>query len=103
MTIVLRAIQTVGFGKWEEKLEIEKRFQAVETRLGGAAVRHYECRVGADSTRTYVKEFEYDDLAAMQEIGDTMGADPERQALVAEDEEKGITIDQRNEMYMLLD
>ena len=103
MTIVFRAIQTVAFGKWEEKLEIEKRFDAVEARLGGAAVRHYQCRVGADSTRTYVKEFEFDDHAAMQETGARMGADPERQALVAEDEEKGITIDQRNELYILLD
>jgi hypothetical protein len=70
---------------------------------GGAAVRHYQCVVGADSQWTYVKEWEYDSLASMEEIGAKRRADPDWQALVAEDEEKSITIDQRNEMYMLLD
>ena len=104
MKVVARAIQTVAFGKWEEKLEIEKRFDAVEARVErGAALRHYQCFFGADSAWTYVKEWEFDDFASMEEIDAKRRADPDWQALVAEDEEKGITIDQRNEMYMLLD
>jgi len=103
MTVALRAIQTVAPQKCDGKLEIEKRFDAVEARLGGAAVRHYRCALGADSMWTYVKEWEYDDFAAWQEKMARERADPEEQALIAEDREKGITIDQRNELYFLLD
>jgi len=106
MTFVSRVIQTVATGKMDEKIEIEKRFQAAEERVGNAAVRHYKCNFGADSQWTYIKEWEYDDFASWQEIYERAHADPayaEVEALQAEDEEKGITIDQRNEIYTLLD
>jgi hypothetical protein len=106
MKIVSRAIQTVATGKWDEKVEIEKRFEAVYTRLGNPAARQYRCIMGADSQWTYVKEWEYDSFTAWEELRAKYHADPayaEIEALVAEDREKGITIDQRNEVYWLLD
>ena len=53
MKLVLRTIQKVAPDKWEEKVGIEKRFQAAEARVGNAAVRHYRCMAGADSFWTY--------------------------------------------------
>lgn len=105
MKLVLRMIQKVAPDKWAEKVEIEKRFEAVEARLGNPAARHYRCMAGADSYWTYIKEKEYDDFASWQEVHDRMVADPgyaEIQALQAEDREKGITMDQRYEWYRLL-
>jgi len=105
VTIVYRAIQTVAYDKWDQKIEIEKRFHAMEERLGVAADRHYQCNVGA-STYTYVKEWEAEDLASWQAMWERAQADPawpEWQALSAEDQEQGITIDQRNEVYTLID
>jgi hypothetical protein len=104
--MVHRAIQTVAPDKWEQKIEIERRFHAVEERLGWAAARHYRCRIGADSRYTYVKEWEFKDWATRQDLSEKARAHPaqaELQALRAEDREKGITIDQRDEVYELLD
>jgi len=103
MRYVNRAIQKVARGKWKEKVELERRFQAVGARYGSPAVRQYRCLIGAHSEWTYVKEWEYDDTNAFLEVNRKIMADPEYQALVAEDEEKGITIDQWNEVYLLLD
>lgn len=105
MPLVLRTIQKVAPDKWAEKLEIEKRFQAMDERRGNPAVRHYQCMAGADSHWTYIKEWEFDDFGAVQAWMDRSAAnpDPENQALVAEDREKGITLDNRYEWYRLLD
>ena len=106
MKLVLRTIQKVAPDKWEEKVGLEKRFQAAEARVGNAAVRHYRCMAGADSFWTYIKEWEYDDFGSFHAIRERLAADPdytEVQALQMEDREKGITLDHRYEWYMLLD
>jgi hypothetical protein len=70
------------------------------------AVGHYQCNVGADSSRTYVKEWETVDLASWQAMWERAQGDPawaEREALDAEDDGRGITMDQRNEFYTLIE
>jgi len=106
MTIVHRAIQKVAPDRWDDKIEIEKRFQALYKRLGNPAVRQYRCMAGADSGYSFIKEWEYDDFTSMEALRAKYHADPayaEMAVLTAEDREKGITIDQRNEIYQVLD
>ena len=70
------------------------------------AVRRYRSMIGGDSTYTYVKEWEYESFTEAEEIRARAHAHPayaEYRALQAEDREKSITIDQRNEVYELLD
>jgi hypothetical protein len=74
----------------------------IEARLGGTALRRYRPFLGRDPWETFVKEYEFDSLATMGETFDRFGADPEWQAVDAENLEKGITIEHRCEVFSLL-
>ena len=100
--IILRCTQTVAFGKWDDKLEQERGFGAAEARLGSAATRQYQPMLSGDPQMIYIKEWEYDSLAQMEQAWETLLADPERQALSAENTEKGITIEHRWQVFTLL-
>jgi len=79
-----RMIQKVFPGKWAELEEIDKRFNAVESRLGFPPKKRYQCIMGGHDMNTLIIERQWDSLAAMEAVVDKAFADPELQALVEE-------------------
>jgi hypothetical protein len=99
---LFRCTQKVAFGKWDDKLEQEKKYLAAETRLGAPAVRQYRALIGGDILETYVKEWEYDSLAEMEQAFQRFSADPEWQALGEENDEQGIALEHQYEVFQLI-
>ena len=84
MKCMERLIQKVDPGKWEELLSFDKRYDAVEARLGYPPTRRYRCIVGASDVNTRVCEREWGSMAAFEATLEKALADPEWQALYAE-------------------
>ncbi len=84
MIFIERQIQKVHPGKWEVLEEIDKKFSAVESRLGFPTKKRYQCIVGGHDTNTLIVERQWDSLAAMEAAYEKALSDPEHQALSAE-------------------
>jgi hypothetical protein len=85
MKILQRQIQQVRPDKWAELEEIDKKFNAVESRLGFPPnKKRYRCYFGSHNTDTLIVEYEWDSVAAMEAAYEKAMADPEWQALAAE-------------------
>jgi hypothetical protein len=84
MICVERQIQQARSGKWAELEVIDKRFNAVEGRLGFPPKRRYRCYFGGHNTDTLVVERQWESLAAMEAAYEKAFADREWQALGAE-------------------
>jgi hypothetical protein len=98
MKVLHRQIQHVRSGKWAELEAIDKRFDAVESRLGFPAnKRRYRCYFGTHTLDTLIVEYEWESLSAMEAAFEAAMADPEWQALSAEVE--GILVDNQMELY----
>jgi len=81
MVTIERLIQKVFPGKWAELEEIDKRYNAVESRLGFPPKKRYQCMMGGHDTNTLIIERQWDSLAAMEAAFEKVLADPEWQAL----------------------
>lgn len=81
MVIIERQIQKVRSGKWLELEEIDKKFNAVENRLGFPAKRRYRCLVGGQTIDTLIVEREWESLAGAEAAYEQALADPEHRAL----------------------
>lgn len=81
MVTIDRMIQKVSPGKWAELEVIDKRFNAVESRLGFPPKKRYRCIMGSHDTNTLIVERQWDSLAAMEATYEKAFADPEHQAL----------------------
>jgi hypothetical protein len=81
MNTVERMIQKVYPGKWAELEETDKKYNAVESRLGFPPKKRYQCIIGGHDTNTLIVERHWDSLAAMETAYDNAFADPEYQAL----------------------
>lgn len=84
MVTIERMIQKVRPGKWAELEEIDKRYNAAESRLGFPPKKRYQCLMGGHDTNTLIIERQWDSLAAMEAAYEKAFADPEHQALVEE-------------------
>jgi hypothetical protein len=85
MRVLQRQIQEVRPDKWEALEEIDKRFNAIEKRLGFPPnKKRYRCYFGGHDTNTLVVEYEWDSLAAMEAAYEKAMADAEWQALSVE-------------------
>ena len=84
MVTIERLIQKVFPGKWAELEEINKKFNAVESRLGFPPKKRYQCMMGGCDTNTLIIERQWDSLAAMEAAVEKAFADPELQALMEE-------------------
>lgn len=85
MIVVERMIQKVIPGKWAELNEIDKRFDAVEGRLGFPAnKKRYQCMIGSHDSNTLIIERLWESMAVMEAIYEKAFADPELQALFQE-------------------
>jgi hypothetical protein len=84
MSILHRQIQQVRPGKWADLEELDKKFNAVESRLGFPPnKRRYQCYFGSHDNNTLIVEYEWDSLAALEAAYAKAMADPEWQALAA--------------------
>lgn len=82
MITIERMIQKVFPGKWAELEEIDKRYNAVEKRLGFPPTKkRYQCMIGGHSSDTLIIERQWESLAVMEAAYEKAFADPELQAL----------------------
>jgi len=81
MKVMVRLIIKVLPGKMAEYMELDKKTEAILTRLG-MPLRRYRCFTG-DSVNTIVYEEEYDSLAAMEAFYEKVRANPEDHAVFA--------------------
>ena len=100
MVTIERMIQKVRPGKWAELEEIDKRYNAAESRLGFPPKKRYQCLMGGHDTNTLIIERQWDSLAAMEAAYEKAIADPEHQALV--EELTSIIKSTQGEVYMPL-
>lgn len=101
MKILHRQIQHVRPDKWAELQEIDKRFDAIEGRLGFPGnKRRYRCFFGSHTMDTLIVEYEWESLATMEAASERAMADPEWQAL--SEEVMSILKDNQMELYMPL-
>ena len=84
MKVILRLTQPVRHGKWEELMEIQERFDPVESRVGLPDRKLYHCIYGSHPANILMVEYEWDSLAAMEAAWEKAMADPEWQALSSE-------------------
>lgn len=99
MKIMERLIQKVDRSSWAKKLAIEKRYEPVEARLGFPLSRRYRAYIGANDTNTRVVERDWSSLQAYLTTIEKAMADPEHQALGAE--QIGIVISNQVELYFI--
>ncbi len=85
MVVIEHMIQKVYPGKWEELEAIDKRFNAVESRLGFPPnKRRYQCMIGGHNSNTLIIEYQWNSLATMEATYEKAFQDPELQALQKE-------------------
>ena len=77
-------IQKVRPGKWAALEEVDKKFNAAESRLGFPPKKRYRCMIGGHGTDTLIIERQWDSLAAMEAAYEKAFVDPEHQALAEE-------------------
>jgi len=101
MVAIERMIQKVYPGKWAELEEIDKKFNAVESRLGFPPnKKRYQCMIGSHDSNTLIIERQWESLATMEATYEKAFADPELQAL--EKEVTSIIESNQLEVYMPL-
>jgi hypothetical protein len=95
-----RNIQQIRPGKWAELEELDKKYNAVESRLGFPAKRRYQCYIGGHTNDTLIIEREWESMAAMETAYMKCFADPKWNALNGE--AKPIIESTQLEVYMVL-
>ena len=84
MAILERRVQQVKEGEWDAYMEREKKFEAMEQKLGGFPTKkHYRAISGPYAINTVVWEREWESFAAMEAANEKLQAHPDRAALRA--------------------
>lgn len=100
MAVLERHIQQVAKGEWEAYREREKKYEALEGRLGGfPAKRHYRALACPHDMDTAVWEREWESFTVAEAAYRKMGQDPETAALAADSP----ILSERVEFYSVLD
>ncbi len=99
MKIMERLIQKVDRTAWAKKIAIENRYEIVEARLGFPPSRRYRAFIGANDNGTRVIERDWSSQGAYLNTIEKALADPEWQALGAE--QVGIVLSTQVELYMI--
>jgi hypothetical protein len=81
MIAIERMIQKIYPGKWDELEEIDKRYDAIERKMGFPAKKRYQCIIGPFDQNTLVIERQWESLAEMEATYEKVMALPEYQAL----------------------
>ena len=99
MKVMERMVQRVKRGKRQAYVEWEKKFAAIEKRLGGFPPKQYFQVIAGEDSATVVWERYWDTLAAAEDAYNKLWADPEVQQLTG----KSILVAERREIYAPLD
>ena len=100
MIVIERMIQKVVPGKWAALEAVDKKFDALESRVGFPAKKRFQCIIGSHDSNTLVIERQWPSLAVMEATYDKVMGGPEYQALSAE--LVGIVESSQIEVYMQL-
>jgi len=84
MICVERHIQQLRPGKWGELEALDKKYDAIESRLGFPAKKRYRCYMGGHDLNTLIIERQWESLATMEATYEKAFMDPAYQALEAE-------------------
>jgi hypothetical protein len=79
--VIMRLIQKIANGKWDELEEIDKKFNAIEENLGYPPKKRYRSLSGCLDNNVIVIERQWDSLAKMEKIMTKGVLDPEIQKL----------------------
>ena len=82
--VLERMTQQIYGTKWLELEELDKRYDAIESKHGYPPKRRFRLFAGGGSTNTLVIEREWESLAAMEAAYEKAFVDPEWQAISAE-------------------
>ena len=77
MRIVYRQTQEIPFDKWMQELELERKTDIEEARLGHPLPRRYRMYSGAEHSQTRIHERIYDDFAAFGKMFEAWAEDEE--------------------------
>ena len=84
MICIERHVQQLRPDKWGELEALDKKFNAVEGRLGFPAKRRYRCYIGGHNLNTLIVERQWESLTAMEAAYERAFMNPEYQAVEAE-------------------
>jgi hypothetical protein len=84
MITVERLIQQIRADKWAELEAIDKKYSAIESRLGFPPKKRYRCISGRHNTDTLIVERQWESMAALEAAWQKALSDPERKALGTE-------------------
>ena len=102
MLTMERRISKVKEGKWDELLADEKKWDAVENRLGGfPPKRRYRPIAGVETSDTFVWERDWESFAAAEDAYKRLFEDEEAKALGANS--PSLAGDMRSEFFWVLD
>lgn len=100
MKILEQQIQKIRKGKWEELEELDKRYAAMEERVGFPPKKRYRCISGIHGLGDLVIERQWESMAALEAAYEKLLADPEYHKLT---QESGMIIEENHlGLYMLL-
>ncbi len=95
-----REVQQVKPDKWEQLDALDKKYNAIESRLGFPPKKRLRCYIGRHDNSTLVIEREWESLAAMEAAYMKVMVDPAWQALTAPFNE--IITSAKTEVYLIL-
>ena len=75
--VIMRLIQRVADGKWDELEEIDKKYNEIEEKLGYPPKKRYRSLSGAYDNNVVIVEREWQSLAKMEKIMTKGFLDPE--------------------------
>ena len=81
MIIIERQVQQIYPDKWAELESIDKKYSAVEARLGFPPKKRYQVLTGSLDMNTLIVERQWPSLAVMEATYEKSMMDPEEQAL----------------------
>lgn len=97
MKVVERMVQEIYPGKNEALEDLDKRYDAIESKLGFPAKKRYWCISGPYQTGTLIVEREWESFAALEESYEKAFANEELTALG--EEGASIVKNSRIELY----
>jgi hypothetical protein len=100
VAVLHRIIHKIAPDKWDEVVEWEEKYEAIESRYGAPPKRLYRPGVGPYDTDTLIVEEDRESLAALQEMAAKYTADPEWQKVDADS--RSVFLSTRHELYNVL-
>jgi hypothetical protein len=98
MKVLERMVQKIG--DWQALEELDKKYDAVESKYGIPAKRRYRAMVGMQTVDTLTIEREWESMAAFEVAMSRLMVDPEWNAL--NEAGSGVVLSTQMELYFVL-